>query len=105
MLAAFCLAILALRGLEQNSTPVLTPQRSEEAKSFGIVLKEIWQDGQARMGDAFSGGSSKEYVVQPKPHNQPPDTKQTQDDLLRRLQELLDQTAGSLPCANAKPTS
>jgi MFS transporter, BCD family, chlorophyll transporter len=64
VLAAFCLAMLALRGLEHNSIPVLRPQHSEEAKNFGVVLKEIWQDGQARRFTYFVFISMLAYSMQ-----------------------------------------
>jgi MFS transporter, BCD family, chlorophyll transporter len=46
-LAAFCLAMLALRGLEANSAPVASRATSERQTGFAEVLREIRDDSQA----------------------------------------------------------
>ncbi len=46
-LGAFCIAMLALRGLEAGSAPVATPRNSDRETSFPQVLREIAQDRQA----------------------------------------------------------
>jgi BCD family chlorophyll transporter-like MFS transporter len=46
-LVAFCLAMLALRGLEAGSLPVSRPACAEQATPFGEVLREIRADSQA----------------------------------------------------------
>ncbi len=64
VLVAFCGAMLALRGLERNSAPVLTAQPSDKAHSFPEVLQEIWQDGQARRFTYFVFISMLAYSMQ-----------------------------------------
>jgi MFS transporter, BCD family, chlorophyll transporter len=48
VLGAFCIAMLALRGLEENSLAVSAPKPPTESQSFSNVLREIWGDNQAR---------------------------------------------------------
>ena len=63
VLVAFCLAMLALRGLEAGSLPVaLKP--AGEAHSFPEALKEIWRDHQARRFTYFVFISMLAYSMQ-----------------------------------------
>jgi MFS transporter, BCD family, chlorophyll transporter len=64
VLAAFCLAMLALRGLERNSQPVATPDPDQAASSFREALQEIWRDGQARRFTWFVFISMLAYSMQ-----------------------------------------
>lgn len=64
VLVAFCTAMLALRGLETNSAPVLATQSADSAHSFPEVLREIWQDGQARRFTYFVFISMLAYSMQ-----------------------------------------
>lgn len=64
VLIAFCLAMLALRGLERNSQPVLSSQRSETGASFAEVLRDIWRDNQARRFTYFVFISMLAYSMQ-----------------------------------------
>ncbi len=63
VLAAFCLAMLALRGLEVGSLPVAS-KPAGEAHSFPEALKEIWRDGQARRFTYFVFISMLAYSMQ-----------------------------------------
>lgn len=63
VLAAFCSAILALRGLEHGSRPVIAKQVSEQ-RSFADSLKDIWGDGQARRFTYFVFISMLAYSMQ-----------------------------------------
>lgn len=63
-LVAFCIAMLALRGLERNSLPVAVAHSSDKAASFPEVLREIWQDGQARRFTYFVFISMLAYSMQ-----------------------------------------
>ena len=64
VLAAFCLAMLALRGLENGSLPVGSPKPATEGRSFAEVLKEIWQDDKARRFSYFVFISMLAYSMQ-----------------------------------------
>jgi BCD family chlorophyll transporter-like MFS transporter len=64
VLIAFCLAMLALRGLERNSQPVLSSQRRETGASFAEVLRDIWRDNQARRFTYFVFISMLAYSMQ-----------------------------------------
>ncbi len=64
VLIAFCLAMLALRGLERNSQSVLSSQRSETGASFAEVLRDIWRDNQARRFTYFVFISMLAYSMQ-----------------------------------------
>ncbi len=64
VLIGFCLAMLALRGLERNSQPVLSSQRSETGASFAEVLRDIWRDNQARRFTYFVFISMLAYSMQ-----------------------------------------
>jgi MFS transporter, BCD family, chlorophyll transporter len=64
VLVAFCLAMLALRGLERNSIAVSVTQPNEAAASFPEVLHEIWKDGQARRFTYFVFISMLAYSMQ-----------------------------------------
>lgn len=64
VLVAFCLAMLALRGLERNSVPVAAPKSAENVSSFPEVLREIWQDEMARRFTWFVFISMLAYSMQ-----------------------------------------
>jgi MFS transporter, BCD family, chlorophyll transporter len=64
VLVAFCLAMLALRGLENNSAPVAVPKSNSAQPSFAEVLKEIWQEEQARRFTYFVFISMLAYSMQ-----------------------------------------
>lgn len=64
VLVAFCLAVLALSGLENGCVPVATPKQDGEIYSFGKVLKEIWADDQARRFTYFVFVSMLAYSMQ-----------------------------------------
>jgi MFS transporter, BCD family, chlorophyll transporter len=64
VLIAFCSAMLALRGLEANSIPVLLTQSADIAHSFPEVLQDIWRDGQARRFTYFVFISMLAYSMQ-----------------------------------------
>ncbi len=64
VLVAFCLAMLALTGLENGSVPVATPTQDGQIYSFGKVLKEIWADDQARRFTYFVFISMLAYSMQ-----------------------------------------
>lgn len=64
VLVAFCLAMLALRGLETNSVPVAARDATDVQQSFPDVLREIWQDGQARRFTYFVFVSMLAYSMQ-----------------------------------------
>lgn len=64
VLVAFCLAMLALTGLENGSVPVATPKQDGQIYSFGKVLKEIWADDQARRFTYFVFISMLAYSMQ-----------------------------------------
>jgi BCD family chlorophyll transporter-like MFS transporter len=63
-LVAFCIAMLALRGLERNSLPVTGTNSPDKAASFPEVLKEIWRDGKARRFTYFVFISMLAYSMQ-----------------------------------------
>ncbi len=63
VLAAFCLAMLALRGLENGSLPVASQQASEQ-RSLTNALTEIWRDAQARRFTYFVFISMLAYSMQ-----------------------------------------
>ncbi len=63
VLVAFCLAMLALRGLEVGSLPVAS-KPAGELHSFPEALKEIWCDGQARRFTYFVFISMLAYSMQ-----------------------------------------
>lgn len=64
VLAAFCIAMLALRGLERNSLPVLAARSADKTHSFIEVLQDIWQDSQARRFTYFVFISMLAYSMQ-----------------------------------------
>lgn len=64
VLVAFCLAMLALRGLENNSSPVAATRSEDNVASFRQVLNEIWQDQQARRFTYFVFISMLAYSMQ-----------------------------------------
>lgn len=63
VLAAFCLAMLALRGLEAGSLPVAAKPAGER-NGFSSALKEIWGDDQARRFTYFVFISMLAYSMQ-----------------------------------------
>ena len=63
-LIAFCLAMLALRNLENNTPPIETPKSAAAQKSFPEVLREIWQEKQARRFTGFVFISMLAYSMQ-----------------------------------------
>lgn len=63
-LVAFCIAMLALRGLERGSLPVTAAKSPDQAASFPDVLKEIWQDNKARRFTWFVFISMLAYSMQ-----------------------------------------
>lgn len=64
VLVAFCVAMLALRGLERNSEPVAALKSEASQSSFSDVLKDIWQDNQARRFTYFVFISMLAYSMQ-----------------------------------------
>lgn len=64
VLIAFCVAMLALRGLEKNSAPVSAPESNAGQPSFAEVLSDIWQDDQARRFTYFVFISMLAYSMQ-----------------------------------------
>ena len=64
VLVAFCVAMLALRGLERNSLPVKQGNNSETKANFTEVLKDISQDQQARRFTYFVFISMLAYSMQ-----------------------------------------
>jgi MFS transporter, BCD family, chlorophyll transporter len=65
LLAAFCAAMLALRGLEAGSQPVAAPALADAAAvSFPEVLRAIWADDQARRFTWFVFVSMLAYSMQ-----------------------------------------
>lgn len=64
VLVAFCLAILALRGLERNSQPVVHRKLATKNASFNEVLSDIWRDTQARRFTYFVFISMLAYSMQ-----------------------------------------
>jgi MFS transporter, BCD family, chlorophyll transporter len=64
VLVAFCLAMLALRGLERNSQPVAVPNSHQATSSFPEALRDIWVDGQARRFTYFVFISMLAYSMQ-----------------------------------------
>lgn len=64
VLIAFCLAMLALRGLERNSAPVIASKSEAKQSHFAEVLKDIWQDNQARRFTYFVFISMLAYSMQ-----------------------------------------
>ena len=64
VLIAFCLAMLALRGLERGSLPVSSAQRSDTTASFAEVIRDIWRDDQARRFTYFVFISMLAYSMQ-----------------------------------------
>lgn len=64
VLVAFCVAMLALRGLERNSEPVATLKSEASQSSFSDVLKDIWQDNQAQRFTYFVFISMLAYSMQ-----------------------------------------
>lgn len=64
ILVAFCAAWLALRGLEQNSLPVSARNPMAGSPAFMTVLREIWQDTQARRFTYFVFISMLAYSMQ-----------------------------------------
>jgi MFS transporter, BCD family, chlorophyll transporter len=64
VLVSFCLAMLALRGLEYKSLPVSAPTADGGAATLANVLREIWQDDQARRFTYFVFISMLAYSMQ-----------------------------------------
>ena len=64
VLVAFCLAMLALWGLENSTMPVAAPKPDGEHPGFSAVLSEIWSDGQARRFTYFVFISMLAYSMQ-----------------------------------------
>ena len=64
VLVAFCVAALALRGLEQNSMPVAAPTLEGERHRFTDALRDIWEDDQARRFTYFVFISMLAYSIQ-----------------------------------------
>jgi MFS transporter, BCD family, chlorophyll transporter len=65
-LVAFCLAMLALRGLEAGSLPVSRPAGAEQATPFGEVLREIRADSQAwRFTISMLAYSMQDLILEP----------------------------------------
>jgi MFS transporter, BCD family, chlorophyll transporter len=64
VLVAFCVAMLALRGLERNSLPVKQGKNSETKANFTQVLRDISQDQQARRFTYFVFISMLAYSMQ-----------------------------------------
>ncbi len=64
VLAAFCAAMLALRNLENNSAPVKQRSTDENTQSFPEVLREIWQEREARRFTYFVFLSMLAYSMQ-----------------------------------------
>ena len=64
VLVAFCLAMLALRGLEHGSLPVSSAQRRDTTASFTDVIRDIWRDNQARRFTYFVFISMLAYSMQ-----------------------------------------
>lgn len=63
-LIAFCLAMLALKGLEDKTPVVARPQADKQSASFTDVLKDIWQDKEARRFTYFVFISMLAYSMQ-----------------------------------------
>lgn len=63
-LAAFVLAVVALHGLEENSDVVERPNSDQQAQSFLTVLREIWQEKEARRFTYFVFISMLAYSMQ-----------------------------------------
>ncbi|WP_243457266.1 BCD family MFS transporter [Parasphingorhabdus cellanae] len=63
-LIAFCLAMLALKGLEDKNPVVARPQADQQSASFPDVLKDIWQDKEARRFTYFVFISMLAYSMQ-----------------------------------------
>lgn len=63
-LIAFCLAMLALKGLEDKNPVVERPQADQQSASFIDVLKDIWQDKEARRFTYFVFISMLAYSMQ-----------------------------------------
>ncbi|HNW18630.1 MAG TPA: BCD family MFS transporter [Sphingorhabdus lacus] len=64
VLVAFCVAMLALRGLERNSLPVENGRNSNIEANFTQVLRDISQDQQARRFTYFVFISMLAYSMQ-----------------------------------------
>lgn len=64
VLIAFCLAMLALRNLEEANPPVARADISEPAQSFPDALREIWQEKEARRFTYFVFISMLAYSMQ-----------------------------------------
>lgn len=63
-LIAFCLAMLALKGLEDKNPVVARPQADQQSGNFSDVLKDIWQDKEARRFTYFVFISMLAYSMQ-----------------------------------------
>tara|TARA_R110002110_G_scaffold43398_8_gene134823 strand:+ start:329 stop:1672 length:1344 start_codon:yes stop_codon:yes gene_type:complete len=63
-LIAFCLAMLALHGVEDNNPVVHRPQSDQQSADFVAVLKDIWQDREARRFTYFVFISMLAYSMQ-----------------------------------------
>jgi MFS transporter, BCD family, chlorophyll transporter len=64
VLAAFCVAVLALRNLEERSRSVTVASSSSEPASFGETLGDIWKDQKARRFTLFVFISMLAYSMQ-----------------------------------------
>ena len=64
VLVAFCVAALALRGLEHGSVPMEAPTLEGERHRFIDVLRDIWEDDQARRFTYFVFISMLAYSMQ-----------------------------------------
>ncbi len=63
-LTAFCVAMVALRGLEAGTPPVAPPSSAKQALDFRAVLRDIWADRQARHFTYFVFMSMLAYSMQ-----------------------------------------
>ncbi|MGB5779922.1 MAG: BCD family MFS transporter [Allopontixanthobacter sediminis] len=64
VLVAFCLAMMALRNLEDRNPPVLQPNNTGERQSFPDALREIWAEREARRFTFFVFISMLAYSMQ-----------------------------------------
>jgi BCD family chlorophyll transporter-like MFS transporter len=64
VLAAFCAAMLAILGVEENSQPVASAKPDGDGPNFATVLNEIWRDDQARRFTYFVFISMLAYSMQ-----------------------------------------
>lgn len=64
VLAALCIALLALRNLEARSVPINTPRTAAAQPAFADALRDIWADSQARRFTWFVFVSMVAYSMQ-----------------------------------------